>query len=177
MKSKFITLRCFFILTLASTFLHAANTNDVFITKTDTIKEVIFIGQDIESLDDLVKSLNGEKLYIDVWATWCGPCIKEFKNNEKIEDDLKTLGYKKLYVSIDEPKKIKAWKKAIEKNKLKGYHYIAKGNFVMDFVKNHSTMKNGISIPQFIVVDETGKYVSKNAPRPSQRSKLLKVLK
>jgi len=177
MKLKYLVFICCLIVGIQSSFLHAKNLSDIVNKENDTIKDFIFVGKGIETLDDLVKSLEGEKLYIDVWATWCGPCVQEFKHNDKIEDDLKDNGYKKLYVSIDKPEKAALWGKMMNKYKLKGYHYLAQGDFLMDFAKNHSTIKGGVSIPQFILVDENGKYVSKNAPRPSQRSKLLKLLK
>ena len=36
-----------------------------------------------------LKDLKGKVLYIDVWATWCGPCIKEFPYLKKLIEDYK----------------------------------------------------------------------------------------
>lgn len=45
-------------------------------------------------MKELLEKLEGNKYYVDVWATWCGPCIEEFKHNKDLNAVLKSKGYK-----------------------------------------------------------------------------------
>ncbi|WP_439128917.1 TlpA family protein disulfide reductase [Polaribacter sp.] len=133
-------------------------------------------GKKINSLSELIPKLNGEKYYVDVWATWCGPCKKEFKHNKKLDSLLKEYNYKKIYISIDKEDLTQKWKDYIKFYDLTGTHTLANPGFVKDFTKNHSLVKNGISIPQYLIIDNKGNIVSNNAPRPSNINKLREIL-
>ena len=109
-----------------------------------------------------LSDLKGKLLYIDVWATWCRPCLAEipalkalqdkFKNNKDIEF---------VSLSIDDDRE--AWRKAVKDKDLKGVQLIADKAFESQFIQDY-----GISqIPTFLIIDKDGKIVSPNAPRPS----------
>lgn len=130
----------------------------------------------INSLTELLESLPGQKLYIDVWATWCGPCKREFANNHMIEDLLEEKGYKKLYISIDNESAKDKWLELIKYYDLAGYHHLANRAFFLDFEKNHSAAEGMVYIPQYLIVNEYGEIVTNNAPRPGLPGKLEKLL-
>ncbi|MDG5491004.1 TlpA disulfide reductase family protein [Psychroserpens sp. SPM9] len=146
-------------------------------TQSKMPSSVTFVeGEDINSLEDLLKEFEGQKLYIDVWATWCSPCKKEFSNNHMIADILKQNGYKKLFISIDEENRKTKWTELIKYYDLSGYHHLANQAFVKDFGAKYSRIKNGLSIPQYLIVDENGTIVTNNAPRPGAPDEVLKLL-
>ena len=35
-----------------------------------------------------LSDLQGKKVYVDVWATWCGPCIREIPSLKELEHEL-----------------------------------------------------------------------------------------
>ncbi|MGR7814398.1 TlpA family protein disulfide reductase [Lacinutrix undariae] len=133
-------------------------------------------GENIFKLEDLLSQLKGEKYYIDIWATWCGPCKGEFKYNNQLNALLKSKGYKKLYISLDKADFEDKWKQGIKYYDLNGLHMLANNDFFSHFAMNHSTYKGGVSIPQYLIVDEKGAIVTNNAPRPSELEALEKVL-
>ena len=58
------------------------------------------INNNLISLSDF----KGELVYIDVWASWCGPCKKEIPSLKKLEYDFKDENLTFLSISVDENK-------------------------------------------------------------------------
>ncbi|WP_298418684.1 redoxin family protein [uncultured Kordia sp.] len=128
--------------------------------------------ENVASLNDLIADLKGEKYYIDLWATWCSPCKREFKHNDVLNALLKEKGYKKLYISLDKPEQRTKWEQDIKYFELGGLHLLASKEFFADFEANHSLANGYITIPQYLIIDKKGNLVTNDAPRPSQIEKL-----
>lgn len=110
-----------------------------------------------------LSSLLGSKFtYIDVWATWCGPCCKEIPHLEKLVEKYK--GNDKVqFISISVDADTKAWHNKLDKDKPQWaqYHLTPENS-----KKFHSDW--GISgIPRFIMIDSEGYIYSADASRPS----------
>ncbi|MFD2568447.1 TlpA family protein disulfide reductase [Pseudotenacibaculum haliotis] len=116
------------------------------------------------SLDDL----KGKYVYIDVWATWCGPCKAEIPSLKKVEKQYHGKNIEFVSISIDDKKDHGAWKKMIVDKELGGIQLFADNNWDSKFVQDY--MIKGI--PRFILIDPSGNIVNSNAPRPSD-SKLI----
>ncbi len=107
--------------------------------------------------------LKGKYVYIDVWATWCGPCKAEIPSLKKVEKQYDNKNIAFVSISIDEDKKHDKWKEFVTKEQLGGIQLFADKNWKSDFVTSYGI--NGI--PRFILIDPQGNIVSPNAPRPS----------
>ena len=112
-------------------------------------------------------SLEGKLVYIDVWATWCGPCIKEHPAMEKLQEDFAGKDVEFVAVSIDSSPE--PWKKMLEKKKLGGLHLYAPGAWKATIMEDYAIK----GIPRFILIDEQGKIINADAPRPSGKIKEL----
>ncbi|AUC21827.1 hypothetical protein BTO15_06795 [Polaribacter sejongensis] len=119
------------------------------------------------SLDDL----KGKYLYLDIWATWCGPCIAEIPSLKKLEKEYHGKNIEFISISIDKTKDHEKWKKMIVDKELKGIQLFADNNWESKFVEEY--MIKGI--PRFILIDPQGNIVNANAPRPSDE-KLVETL-
>lgn len=110
-----------------------------------------------------LEDLRGKYVYIDVWATWCGPCIAEIPHLKKVEEHFKGKNIEFVGISIDTKKDYEKWKKFVVTKELVGTQLFADNDWNSDFVKAYGI--NGI--PRFILIDPKGNVVNANADRPS----------
>lgn len=128
--------------------------------------------QQLNNLEEVIQNFKGKDIYIDVWATWCGPCKEEFKHKEELYKVLKESNTQIVYLSIDKDKYRAKWREMIKYFDLKGYHIRANDSLKGDLEKIFSPEGKAIRIPWYISIDKTGKITEKHAPRPSQIDQL-----
>lgn len=118
-----------------------------------------------------LESLKGKYVYIDVWATWCGPCIAEIPFLKKVEEAYHGKNIEFVGISIDKAKDHDKWKQFVVKKQLVGIQLFADNDWNTQFVKDYQI--NGI--PRFILIGPDGEIVNADAPRPSS-PELVKTL-
>ena len=102
----------------------------------------------------------GKMTLIDMWATWCAPCVYETPFLKEIE---KTIHEKVQVVSLSMDSNEEKWKKQVATEALPWPQYLLPGNFKSEFAKYYGLE----SIPRFILVDRQGCIANGNMPRPS----------
>ncbi|HIE73213.1 MAG TPA: redoxin domain-containing protein [Flavobacteriales bacterium] len=105
-------------------------------------------------------SFKGTLIYVDVWATWCGPCKAEIPYLQKLEEEYQgycTITF--LSVSVDTDKD--AWLKMVKEKELGGTQLWADG--WSEITKSYAIF----GIPRFMLFSADGNVISTNAPRPS----------
>lgn len=110
-----------------------------------------------------LEDLKGKYTYIDVWATWCGPCIREIPHLKEIEEEFQGKNIQFVSTSIDEADDHDTWVNMVSEKELSGTQLMADNAWKSQFAKDYGIE----SIPRFILVDPDGNIVSANAPRPS----------
>ncbi|WP_369047742.1 TlpA family protein disulfide reductase [Tenacibaculum sp. UWU-22] len=116
-----------------------------------------------------LSDLKGKYVYIDVWATWCGPCVREIPALKALENQYHGKNIEFVSISTDKntrnggswEKAHDKWKKFVADKQLSGIQ-LWSGK---DYSFQQAYQIN--SIPRFILIDPQGKIVDKNAPRPS----------
>ena len=123
-----------------------------------------FKGVDLEGNEIQLSDLKGKNVYVDVWATWCGPCLAEQPALEALEhkyresDKIAFVG-----ISIDENKE--AWDAMVRRKNMKGVQVFTENAWESTICKDYLIK----GIPRFILIDAQGKMIDVDAPRPSSR--------
>lgn len=109
-----------------------------------------------------LSSFKGKMVYIDAWATWCGPCIREIPALKSFIEGNKSDDVVYMQVSVDQTKDKQKWLSMVAQNEVDAIQLFT-GTDDKGFGKEYMIK----SIPRFILIDKDGKIISANAPRPS----------
>lgn len=110
-----------------------------------------------------LEDLRGKYVYIDVWATWCGPCRAEIPHLKKIEEKYHGKNIEFVSISVDTDKDHEKWVQFVTEKELGGIQLFADKNWSSDFIKAFGIN----SIPRFLLIAPDGKVVKADAARPS----------
>lgn len=125
-------------------------------------------------LQSLIKTyFQGTPVLIDMWATYCAPCKKEFLHKEKLHQWLHERKIRLLYVSVDFPNNSKKWENDVVSYGLKGYHYFITSKADKQL---SSLLGSSITIPRYLLFDAKGCLLSNDLPRPSSGEKLYNTI-
>jgi thiol-disulfide isomerase/thioredoxin len=103
------------------------------------------------AFNTIVKNHKEKTLLIEVWASWCGDCVKAMPKIHELQTNNPDVDY--LFISMD--KTANQWKEGIAKYDLKGEHFMAKDQMKGIFAKAIDLDW----IPRYIIIDKTGKIV------------------
>ena len=112
-----------------------------------------------------LEDLKGKYVYVDVWATWCGPCVREIPFLKEVEAQYHDKNIEFVSISIDKLRDHEKWKTMVNDRELGGVQLFADNDWNSAFVKAYQIE----GIPRFILIDDEGNIVTANAPRPSSK--------
>lgn len=107
-----------------------------------------------------LKNFQGKIVYLDFWASWCKPCIKEIPAFKKLQKKYKND--KIVFVSIGIESKKENLQKLIEQYELNGIH-------LFDLAKENE-LKEAYSvdaIPHYVLIDKFGDIIKNFSMKPS----------
>lgn len=126
----------------------------------------------VNTLDKAVGELKGKPVFVELWATWCPPCIHEIHNSDSLKQFLNSNNIEMLYISYDKWGYYNTWKNFIKEHDVKGNHIIATDSLkaALDSIFDIK------GIPYFFLIDENGDIAGKDLKRPSQFTELKKQI-
>jgi thiol-disulfide isomerase/thioredoxin len=130
----------------------------------------------INSIAQMLSAFKGKPVFVDIWATWCNPCLDEFKYKNDLGRFLKKKHIALLYMSINSNEEDVAWKSTIDSLELTGYHIRVNQTLLNELTTQIWGAPGGYSIPRFLLFNKTGKLVLKDALPPDSGIKLYEQL-
>jgi len=119
-----------------------------------------FTATDIDGNMVTLSSLRGKVIYVDLWATWCGPCMEEMPHYEALKEKYKNNpGIAFISLSIDDNRTL--WKGNVNKRNANGYQWIIN--------RNQLDAYNIVGIPRVLLIGKDFKMLDMNAPAPSAK--------
>lgn len=118
-----------------------------------------FRAVDIEGKEWTLLDFRGKYVYIDMWATWCGPCKQEMPYLKQLEKQFEDASIVFLGLSVDRDKS--KWEEMAGNGNLTG---------VQLYLGTQSSFQEAYraeSIPRFILLDKDGVIISNDMSRPS----------
>lgn len=127
-----------------------------------------------KSVDKFFETLHSRHkdkiIYIDIWATWCGPCRAEIPFSIVLQNHFKNKPVAFVNLCFNSDKK--EWEKAIAKDNIKGDNYFLNS----DESKLFRGELKFVGFPTYMIMDRKGKLINKNAPIPSDRNEIENML-
>jgi thiol-disulfide isomerase/thioredoxin len=118
-----------------------------------------------------MKDFKGKVVFVDVWATWCGPCKAQFPFLKDIEEEYssnKDIVF--VGISLDKVDLKRKWKDMIKKEGLGGVQLLD------DFGKTFGRKYEVSAIPRFMLIDKQGRWIEIRCPRPESKDDLKRYL-
>lgn len=139
------------ILLIAFATFSCARAQKTNFSKEASSEKLLATDESQVAFKNILKKYKGKTLVIEVWASWCGDCVKAMPKVKELQVNNPDVSY--LFLSAD--KTADKWKIGIEKHELKGDHYMMNDGMKGVFGKAIDLDW----IPRYIIVDKTGKIV------------------
>lgn len=124
-----------------------------------------------KSFAEIISEFKGSVVYVDFWASWCGPCRGQFPHAKKLHEKLKDKPVVFLYISFDRSED--EWKEGVDQFELSGYHWYPTEN-QQQLIYNQFQVDG---IPRYLLIDKNGKVINADANRPSSSTILADITK
>ncbi|WP_225975387.1 redoxin family protein [Panacibacter ginsenosidivorans] len=125
----------------------------------DWAKEPVAIDTiDVQGIKDLVKNNSDKLRLINVWATWCGPCVAEFSEFITMNRMYRNRDFEFISVSADEPENKDKVMKFLQKKQASATNYIFSGDDKYKLIEAIDPNWQG-ALPYTILVEPGGKIV------------------
>lgn len=112
----------------------------------------------------------GKYVFVDFWASWCGPCRAENPNVLKAYNTYKKKNFTVLGVSLDDNRD--KWKAAVEKDKMPWTQI----SDLKGFENELSTYYGIRAIPATYLIDPQGKIIAKGLRGAKLHTRLAEIL-
>ncbi|WP_298499635.1 TlpA disulfide reductase family protein [uncultured Algibacter sp.] len=117
---------------------------------------------------NIISKHQGKTIVIDIWASWCGDCIKGMPKVKVLQEQFPDVAY--VFLSLDRGQE--AWKRGIEKYNVIGDHYYLPNAKDCDF----ANFVNISWIPRYMVINKAGEIVVFNVIEANDE-KLIEAIK
>lgn len=114
-------------------------------------------------LNRIARQHKGKVVYVDVWATWCVPCMEQFSYSKELKKEFEGKPVAFVYLCCDSD--ITDWQNMIKKYALPGQHLLLTPDEKAKLLSKY----NFGSYPRYMVINKQGRLISSNSFAPQQK--------
>jgi thiol-disulfide isomerase/thioredoxin len=129
---------------------------------------------DEEGIKDLLKNNSDKLRLINIWATWCGPCVTEFPSFIEINRMYRGRDFEFISISADDPANKEKALKFLQKQQASNKNYIYNNDDKYKMIEAVNPDWEG-ALPYTVLVEPGGKivFVSKGTINPAELKKMI----
>lgn len=132
-----------------------------------------FEGHTPEGKKVSINDFKGKIVYLDIWATWCGPCVAEIPAAKKLQQEFSNEE-KIVFLEVSVDRNKTDWKNFLKKDpNWKGLHINVEPDKILSLYNKYKLE----GVPGFVLIDESGSIVNVKAPRPSEEGEIKKEIR
>ncbi|OWY19084.1 TlpA family protein disulfide reductase [Sphingobacteriales bacterium UPWRP_1] len=122
-----------------------------------------FTLESIEGKKVSLSDFKGKVVYLDFWATWCGPCKQQLPHSKVLKEQFAGKDVVFMYVSTDKDRT--QWENYVKKEALPGVQLIATGPDAQRIGEVYQVR----GIPKYFIIDRNGNIANSKPRRPSEQ--------
>ncbi len=127
----------------------------------DGDEAINFTATDLKGAPQSIEQFKGKVIFIDMWATWCGPCMQEMPYFEKLKTHYKD-NKDIVFISLSIDEKTDEWAKNVKARNAEGLQWNINRAKLKDY--------NIKGIPRVIVIGKDFKIFKMQGPMPSSEN-------
>jgi peroxiredoxin len=130
---------------------------------------------DVQGIKELIKNTSSDKLrLINIWATWCGPCITEFPDLVIIDRIYRGRPFEFISISADKQAKKEDVLKFLRKQEASNKNFIFNKDDIYEMIEAVDPEWQG-ALPYTLLIEPGGKIVYKKQDTidPAEMKKLI----
>ena len=146
------------------TYLKVYSKNITSIKLQENEQKNVTINSNLEEVTKkYIHKYKGKVVYIDFYATWCGPCRQEIPYAKQLHLEFKNKDV--VFLNLCAKSKLDDWNNFIKQYEIKGENFL----LTQEEFNLLSNVYNVQGFPTYILIDKEGKAIDSKAPRPSSK--------